>query len=158
MLPQSRPTVASLRRAFIAGVVVALAACGPRQTPEAQVRAVVAQAEHAAEARDLSGIMDFVSADYRDEQGNGTAELKQYLRGYLIAHQSVHLLVKVNSVEFPYRDLAKLGLTLGALGRESGAATAFDVAADVYDVELELRLEGGEWRATRARWRPASEG
>ncbi|NJD32155.1 MAG: hypothetical protein FIB04_09740 [Gammaproteobacteria bacterium] len=119
---------------------------------------MVAQAEQAAEARDLSGIMEFVSADYRDEQGYGTVELKQYLRGYLIAHQSVHLLLKVNSVGFPYRDMAQVGLTLGALGRESGAATAFDVAADVYDVELELRLEGTEWRVTRARWRPASEG
>ena len=138
-------------------VLVAFAAgCGESQTPDAKVRAVVAQGEQAAEARDLSAIMDLVAPSYRDEQGGGRDELKQYLRGYLVAHQAIHLLTKIESVEFPYRDMAKVSLTLGTLGRDSAAATAFDLAADVYDVELELALDDGEWRVTRASWRPAS--
>lgn len=138
-------------------VLVAFAAgCGESQTPDAKVRAVVAQGEQAAEARDLSAIMDLVAPSYRDEQGGGRDELKQYLRGYLVAHQAIHLLTKIESVEFPYRDMAKVSLTLGTLGRDSAAATAFDLAAEVYDVELEFALDDGEWRVTRASWRPAS--
>jgi hypothetical protein len=64
----------------------------------------------------------------------------------------------VEKVAFPYRDLAKVTLTVGTLGRESAGATAFNVAADVYEVELELQLDDGEWRVTRAQWHPASEG
>lgn len=73
-----------------------------------------------------------------------------------MTHQSIHLLTRVDSVEFPYRDMAKLSLTLGTLGRETAGASAFDLAADVYDVELELQLIDSEWRVTRARWHPAS--
>ena len=149
--PRSRPGLA-----LLAVLVTVVAGCGESQTPEAMVRGVIAQGEQAAEARDLSGIMDLVAPAFEDGQGGGRDELKQYLRGYLVAHQAIHLLTKVESVEFPYRDMAKVSLTLGTLGRDSAAATAFDLAADVYDVELELALDDGEWRVTRASWRPAS--
>ena len=151
LAPGFRPGVVML-----AVLVTFVAGCGESQTPDARVREVIAQGEQAAEARDLSGIMDLVAPAYTDGQGGGRDELKQYLRGYLVAHQSIHLLTKVDSVEFPYRDMAKVNLTVGTLGREAAAATAFDVAADVYDVELELALDDGEWRVTRASWRSAA--
>ena len=158
MLPQWLSPVPTSRAWLLAISVLLLAACGPRETPEAQVRAVIDRGEQAAEARKLSGLMELVSPAYRDEQGNGTEELRQYLRGYLLTHQSIHLLARVESVEFPYRDMAKVSLTLGTLGRETASAAALDLAADVYDVDLELQLEDGNWRVTRARWRPASGG
>jgi hypothetical protein len=133
-----------------------LAACGPTQTPEAQVRSVIAAGEAAAEARDLSALMELVATDFRDEQVGGREELQQYLRGYLVMHQSIHLLTRVDSVELPYRDMAKVSLTVGTLGRDSAAASALELAADVYDVQLELQLEGDDWRVTRASWRPAA--
>jgi len=132
-------------------------ACGPRETPESQVRAVVARGEKAAEARDLSGLMELVSPKYQDGQGASREDLKQYLRGFLVTHQSVHLLVKVDSVEFPYKDMARVSVTLGTLGRETAAASTFGLAGDVYDVDLELQLDDGDWRVTRARWHSASE-
>jgi hypothetical protein len=131
-----------------------LVACGPEQTPEAQVRSVIAAGEAAAEARDLSALMELVAADFRDEQVGGREELQQYLRGYLVMHQSIHLLTRVDSVELPYRDMAKVRLTVGTLGRDSAAASALELAADVYDVQLELQLDGDDWRVTRASWRP----
>ncbi len=145
-------------RTIAAALLLALlaSACGSRETPESQVRAVVARGEEAAEARDLSGLMDLVSPKYQDGQGAGREDLKQYLRGYLVTHQSIHLVVKVDSVEFPYKDMAKVSVTLGTLGRDAAAST-FDLAGDVYDVDLELQLDDGDWRVTRARWHSASE-
>jgi hypothetical protein len=155
MLPQARGVV----RIAIAGVALALllaaAGCGEAVTPESRVRAVVAEGERAAEARDLGGLMALVAPDFQDARGGDREELRRYLRGYFVMHQSVHLLTRIVSVEFPYEDYARVRLTVGALGRESAAATAFDVAADVHDVALELRLEGDEWRVVRAEWRSA---
>jgi len=152
MLPQRT-------RRFLALVPFALvalvAACGPEATPEAKVRAVIDSGEAAAEARDLSALMALVGEGFRDAEGGGREDLKRYLRGYFVAHQSIHLLTRVDAVELPYRDMAKVSLTVGTLGREAAGASAFDVAADVYDVELELQLEDGDWRVTRASWRPA---
>ncbi len=53
--------------------------------------------------------------------------------------------------------MAKVSLTLGTLGREAAGASALDLAADVYDVELQLQLEDGDWRVTRARWQSAHD-
>jgi hypothetical protein len=156
-----RRTATLIRRIIGAGLascVLLFAACGPRDTPESQVRSVISEGETAAEARDLSGLMHLVSPAYRDDRGNGPDELKQYLRGYLVVHQSVHLLVKVGSITFPYRDMARVSLTLASLGTGGAAAGGLDVAGNVYDVHLELQFEDGHWRVTHAAWDPAQGG
>ena len=147
-------------RSIAAAALIAMlvSACGPDDAPEARVRAVVMRGEAAAEARDFSGLMDLVSPAYQDEQGTSREALARYLRGYLVTHQSIHLLTRVDSVEFPYEDMARVGLTIGTLGRASDGPSSFDLAADVYDVDLELLLDDGEWRVTRASWRPAMAG
>jgi hypothetical protein len=138
-------------RAAIATVVLLLAACGGAEPPEQQVRAVIATAEEAAEARDLSALMDLVSPNYADEEGRTRAELQRYVHGYLIANQSIHLLTRIDRVEFPYRDMARVQLTLASLGREASAVTSLDLAADVEQLAIELQLDDGEWKVTRAR-------
>jgi hypothetical protein len=134
--------------------LIALGGCGNRSTPEQQVRAVIATGEAAAEKRDLSALMDLVSSRYEDSQGGSAVELTRRLRGYFIVNQSVHLLTRIESIEFPYQDLARVRLTLGTLGRQTTAADTIDLAADVHFVQLELHLERGEWKVTRAEWHP----
>lgn len=155
--PASRHFPRIARVMALAAVLLA-SACGPPATREARVRAVIDAGEAAAEARDLSALMELVSPGYRDERGSDADDLKQTLRGYLVTHQSVHLLTRVESVEFPYRDFARVRLTVGTLGRESAGATAFDVAADVNEIVLELALEDDEWRVVRAAWQSARRG
>jgi hypothetical protein len=150
MLPQRR------RRFLSLALMALVAACAQEDSPETRVRAVIASGAAAADARDLSALMGLVGEGFRDGEGGGREDLKRYLRGYFVAHQSIHLLTRVDGVELPYRDMAKVSLTVGTLGREAAGASAFDVAADVYDVELELQLDDGDWRVTRASWRPAA--
>jgi hypothetical protein len=158
MLPHATNRFLRAACPVLLGLALFASACGPEQSPEARIRDVVDAGEAAAEARDLSGLMALVSPAYRDGRGNGPEELKQYLRGYLVMHQSVHLLTRVESVEFPYRDYAKVRLTVGTLGRETAAATAFDVAADVNEIVLQLALEDDEWGVVRAAWQSARRG
>jgi len=158
MLPQARWIFLSACAVLGLEAAVLLGGCGERQTPEERVRAVIAAGEQAAEARDLSALLEHVSPAFRDEHGGGRDELKQYLRGYFVMHQSVHLLTRVESIEFPYRDLARVRLTVGTLGRESAEATGIDLAADVNDIVLELQLEDDGWKVTRAAWGPRRRG
>lgn len=158
MLPQLNRSGSRWLAGWLLVAALALGGCGEDASPEARVRAVIAAGEAAAEERDLGGILELVSENYRDENGAGRDELGQYLRGYLVTHQSVHLLTRIDGIEFPYRDYARVRLTVGTLGREAAGATAFELAGDVYDVALELALEGDEWRVTRAAWEPARRG
>jgi len=158
MLPQGRwlclPVIAG---AWLAASAM-LGGCQQRGTPEAQVRAVIAAGEQAAEARDLSGLLDHVSPAFLDEHGGGRDDLKQVLRGYFVTHQSIALLTRIDSVEFPYRDLARVRVTVGTLGRDAAGATAFELAADVNEIVLELKLEDDEWKVVRAAWQSTRRG
>ena len=84
--------------------------------------------------------------------------MKQTLRGYFVTHQSIALLIRVDSVEFPYRDLARVRFTVGTLGREAAGTTAFDLATDINEIVLELKLEDDEWKVVRAAWQSTRRG
>ena len=129
-----------------------LAACGSRTTPEDEIRALIASAETAAETRDASALRELIADDYRDGSGRGAHELRRYLHGYLIAHQSIRLITRIDAIELEGAEVAQAKVTVGMLGRQSGEAWEF--AADIYHFDLRLAREDGEWRVTRAGWRP----
>jgi len=126
-----------------------LAACADPASPEQQVRAVIESMETAVEARDVGDLMEHISANYRDAQGQDRAEASRYARGYFLANQSVHLLTRIETLEFPAPDEARVKLQVGMAGRagESG------LTADLYDFELALIREGDEWKLSYADWR-----
>jgi len=130
-----------------------LAGCAEKGSPEDEVRAVVEAAEEAAEARDASALLDLVADDYRDPRGNGAEEIRRYLRGFLVTHQSIALLTRIDAIELPATDLARVQATVGMVGKEAEAAGTWDVAADLYEFDVTLAHEDGEWRVTRAEWR-----
>lgn len=131
-----------------------LVGCGGKTTPEDEVRRVVAEAEEAAEARDALALSGLVADDYQDGRGNDAREIRRYVHAYLIAHQSVHLLVRIESVELKAKDLAQLKATVGMLGREAEGASAWDLAADVHEFDVVLARESGDWKVIRADWHP----
>lgn len=135
--------------ALVLAASLATTACSGRQTPEQQVRAVVAAAEDAAERRDHADLMGLVSPAFRGARGEDAAEVSRWLRGYLVTHPSIEVVTRIHAIEFPYEDLARVRLTIGTLGSD---LRSLDVSADAQDVELELQREGGDWRITRAAW------
>ncbi len=135
---------------LIAGL--ALAACGPAGTPEEEIRALVDAAELAAEERDAADLRALIADDYRDPAGRTAGDVRGILHGYLVAHQSIRLLTRIDSIELEGTELARLRVTVGMLGREAGPDPGWDLAGDVYRFDLRLAREGGEWRVIRAGW------
>jgi hypothetical protein len=133
-------------------VLALLPGCSDDASPEQQVRAVIDAMEVAAEARDVGDLMEHVSAAYRDSQGQDRAEASRYARGYFIANQSIHLLTRIESVEFPSPDEARVQMQVGMAGR-GGAQGAGGLSADLYDFDVALVHEDGEWKVSFADWR-----
>lgn len=122
--------------------------CGEADSPEAQVRATVDRAEEAIEARDTSDVMDLMSPDIRDHHGRTREDLANWLRGYFLTHPTLHVLTRIERIEFPAPDLARVELTAGVFGPNPGASV--DLAPEVYRLRVELQHLDGEWRFSYA--------
>jgi hypothetical protein len=142
----------SVRRILPGLVLVAsLAGCAREDSPEAQVRSVIAAAEQAAEARDISEAIRLVAADYEDSRGFDREELRRFVHGYFVLNQSIRLLVRVDEVQFPADELAQARVTLGVLGTRGAEETQdWSLAAEVHEFDVELVKYGGDWLLRRA--------
>lgn len=132
-------------------VLAVLTACSDGASPEQQVRAVIDSMEVAAEARDVGDLMQHLSDNYRDAQGQDRQQAALYARGYFISNQSVHLLTRVESLEFPAPDEARVKLQVGMAGR-GGETGQGGLSADLHDFDLVLVREGDEWKVSYADW------
>jgi hypothetical protein len=120
------------------------------------VRATVSAAEKAAEARDLSEVMDLVADSYADERGQDKQSIRGLMHGFFLLNQSVHLLVRVDNIEFPSEDVADARVTVGMLGNQSQEDLA--LAAEVHEFDVRLRLVDDEWKLQSARRARRGEG
>ncbi len=151
-----RSSVLSLQSSAIAVVslvsVLASSGCSDPESPEQQIRSLISSAEVAAQDKQLGDLKDLVSDRYTDGRGNGKQQIVQMLRVYLLRHQSVHLYVHVESVEFPVPELASVNLVVGMAGRGVPEGSDWRIKADLYDIKLELERDDDIWRVIAADW------
>jgi outer membrane biogenesis lipoprotein LolB len=114
-----------------------LTACSDGASPEQQVRAVIDSMEVAAEARDVGDLMEHISDNYRDAQGQDRQQAALYAR--------------IESLEFPAADEARVKLQVGMAGR-GGETGSSGLTADLHDFDLVLVREGSEWKVSYADW------
>ena len=117
-------------------------------TPEEEIRGLIKAAESAAEARDAGALRELIADDYHDGAGRDADEIRRHLHGYLIAHQSIHLITRIDAIEVEGSAVARAQVTIGMLGRESDSS--WDLAAEVRHFDLRLARVDDEWRVTRA--------
>ena len=131
-------------------MLLACAGCGPSSAPEEEIRALVDEAEAFAEERDAPALRELVADDYADAVGRDAADVRNLLHGWLIAHPSVHLLTRIDSIELEGTELARVQVTIGVLGREAKGESDWDLAADVERLDIRLARDGGDWRVIAA--------
>jgi type II secretory pathway component PulK len=128
---------------FVLGLIAAtlLTACGAKSSDEEQVRAVVDAVETAAEARDVSDVLEHVADNYTDSTGLDKAQLRNSLLGYFLAHPKLSLLVNIESLEFPVDGLAQAVITV---------TTVELTDPDMQRLKVEFRRSGSAWEVVRA--------
>jgi hypothetical protein len=127
-------------------LAAALAAgCGAGD-PEADIRALLAAAEEAAEARDAGFFGDLLGEAYRDSRGQDRDEALRMVRGYFIANQRIEIVSRVDEVVLEGKDAARAIVHAGMVGQRTGAGLLSGVEGDLYRFELELVNDGGDWR------------
>ena len=139
---------------LVSALAVLAAGCGAAD-PEAEIRALLAAAEEAAEARDVGFFGGALADDYRDARGNDRAEMLRKLRGYFIANQRIEILSRVDEIVVEDDGSARAVVHAGMVGRRAGAELIDGIDADLYRFELTLVNDGAEWQVASADFRRA---
>lgn len=131
-------------------VVLLSCSCGGSVSdPETELRAWIADAEAAAEAKDRGALLDKISDRYVDARGNDRDDIGNRFRVYMLRQQSITILTKIDAIELSGESAADVELTVGMAGTNN---RAFGLNADAYRFELELEKDGGDWMLIGARW------
>jgi hypothetical protein len=133
----------------------ALAACSPpTDSPEAEVRALVAQARAAAEARNVRDLRALIADEYADAHGHDRKAVENLIRLYILRNHSMHMLTRIRGITFPEPDRATVSVAAAMAGRPVARADDLvGLTADLYRFDLELVRQGrGEWRVSGAAW------
>jgi hypothetical protein len=139
---------------MVGALAVAFGGCAASD-PETEIRALLAAAEDAAEARDAGFFAALIGESYRDARGNDRDQMVRMLRGYFLANQRVEVVSRVDEVSVEAGDAARATVHAGLVGQRTGAALLDGIDAQLYRFDLELVSDGGEWRIIGARWRAA---
>ena len=143
------------RLAVILVLGVALGTGCSASDPEAEIRARLAAAETAAEARDGGFFAGLIGPSYVDVRGNDREQLVRTIRGYFVANQRIEVVSRIDEIVVEGTDAARATVHAGLVGQRAGAPLIGGVAAELYRFDLELVRADGEWRIIGAAWRRA---
>ena len=134
-----------MRRAIVL-VLLVLSACRESEDPVARTIAAVAEA---AEERDVSDVMQHVSASYEGNRG----EIEAYLRRYFFAYQSFDVSISnLESQQSGDQAFATFRVKLIGVPKTLGGIDQYLPRTSAYRFEVSLRDEGDAWRVVSARW------
>lgn len=140
---------------FVAGLLLLWSAgCDEVDRPprEAEIRALVVEAERLAESRDLEAFRDLISDEYADSRGNNKQSVVLLLNYYFSANRSVHLLTRVAHVSFVDSTHADLLVFVAMAGRPISAETLSGMNADLYHIFASVVEREDGWKISAARW------
>jgi hypothetical protein len=144
-------------------VLSLLYACGGGPTtPEERIRQLLDSAEQAVESRSLSAVAPLLSDSFNGTAAEDKQAVMRLLAGYLVTHQSIHLLTQVSRLELTghggEQRQAEVTLFVAVAGQPlTSSSQLLSIRADLIRLELMLILEQDEWRVVSADWRRAEK-
>ena len=148
-----------LGTALLSIALLGLCACASEPpSPEEQVRAVIAQAEAAAERKDLDALKALIAERYSDEYGNSKQNVTSLINLYFLQNRSIYLFTRTDTLAFADSMQARASLLIAMAGQPIGDASVLSLArAALYRFDFTFADEGkGEWKVTRAAWQRAN--
>jgi hypothetical protein len=120
------------------------------------VRATLDRVVKAAQARDVRALVENLTADYRDAEGQTPADVAATLRRYFAAYEILD--VRLSDVEIdraPEAARVTFRAEFSGQPRKLGGLDRFLPSASTYRFEVRLVPEGNRWRIAWATWEVA---
>jgi uncharacterized protein (DUF2267 family) len=143
--------------------VVALMGCsGDPDSPEAQIRDLIAQIETHVEAGEVRAVSDWLSADYRDRRHRNRRDAIATLFLYTRRHRDIHLFTLIQSIDVaPDKRSAQAVVDVAMTGKRADSAEQLAAMhADLYRFTLDLTYDSEleRWQVASSAWRRAELG
>ena len=131
-----------------------LSACSSDQnSPEQQIRSVLALMEQASQERSTSGVLEHVSERYSDHLGHTKKEIRQLVTLQVLKNKNISLFSLIRAIEIQDNS-ATVELSLATAGSKVDLSSESErLAADAYRVSLLMNLEDSHWRVSSASWK-----
>ncbi len=152
-----RVTAATRWIAFTAATIFLAACSADPESPEQQIQELIDRLETAAEAKELGVLRDAIGDGYVDDRGYNKRSIEGLLRVYLLRNESIYLLSRVKSIEFPLDDHATVSVIVAMAGVPIASADQLlTIDVDMHRFDLTLQRRDDDWQVVVAQWRRAS--
>jgi hypothetical protein len=124
-----------------------------KETEQDKVKKVITDIQMAAEEKSVKKITNNLSETYNDPRGFNYETIKGLLLGYFFQHPKIS--VYINNLEISVENtLAKAVFqTVLTGGNKTGsAADLIPESLGMYDFDVSLKKESGDWKVTSAKW------
>ena len=128
-------------------------ACKKPVSEEDRIKTMINETAKLAEAKDIKGVLEHISEDYKDPEGNDHNAVKGLLFVYFQQYEKVGLFVRDIQVTVE-GDEAEAQVKVILTGGEDPETIGDVVPASAggYLLDLKLLNEGGEWMVVRGTW------
>ena len=139
---------------LIAGLLLFAAGCGEKADP---VRSTLDRIRKAAEARDVAGVVENLTPDFRDNAGSGAGEMSEALRHYFAAYEIINLQMRDITIERAAEAArARFRVEFSGQPRKIGGLAGLLPSASTYNFDVRLVPDGKRWKVTWAAWEAAA--
>ena len=127
--------------------------CSDSDSPEQQIKNYIAAGKLAAESRKLGDFKKLIADDFRDSQGHDKTSMVRIAAGYFLRNKNIHLFTQINDIYFPHPDQADVRMYIAMTGQAvHDINSIFNLRADLFEFELKLVRQDGDWLLQNARW------
>jgi ketosteroid isomerase-like protein len=140
---------------FIFIVAVAFAGCS-KETEESKIKKVITEIQAAGEEKEVKKIMAHISKTYNDPRGYNYEGIHGLLLGYFFRYPKIS--AYITNIEVSVEGESAKAMFEAVLTSSDKTGSIKDIIPQelgVWDFDVTLKKESGEWKVTSAQWEQA---
>ena len=141
--------------ALVVVAVAALSGCS-KDDESARIKKIITTVQTAAEQKNTKAILEHLSKSYRDPQGLNYEGVRGLLAGYFFRYPKISVYLNALAISIDGDSAqARFQAVLTSAEKTGSITDAIPDSLGVWNFDVSLRKETGQWKILSARWEEA---